>query len=398
VRDRLTSKWTSFPRSTQERWTGAVAVAAVTSFCFGRWLIATHENFSRWVVAGSKFAARHDTPRGLFVYPHVTGYDGQFYWRLAASPSHLGIGSYLGVRFDAGFRANRIFYPALSWLFAGGSTNNVSWSLILVNGLAIVGLVVFALWILRTTSLTPIYALTVILVPGLVGAISRDLTEAVSALSVVAGVLLMRRGRWVWAALAWSGALLTRENLALLLAVYAVHAIVQIVRRQRSAQWSDLSWIVPYVCFVGWQFVVHAATGHFPLLSSSGSGDVGLPFAGLLTSIPHWFSPTSTHQLAKGALYVVQLLGVIVVLFAAWRNRRHVAGPEFAVLVVAVLLVICETSNGWRSPFDDRYATVPMALAWFQLLLAPRRLSIQRTAFWVTPVVALTALWRIAVV
>lgn len=398
VRVYLSTRLASLSRRTLERVTVALVSASLAVFIFGRWLLATHEDFSRWVVAGGVFVSRHGAPRGLFVFPHVTGYDGQFYWRLAASPTHLGIHRFLGVRLDAGFRANRIFYPALSWLVAGGSTNNVSWALIAVNAAAIVALVVVALWLLRSTSLSPLYAVSVILVPGLVGALSRDLTEAISALSVVAGVIFMRRERWVWAGVAWTAALLTRENLGLLLAVYAVTAILSIFRRQRRARWSDLSWIVPYVCFAAWQLIVRSATGHFPLLSSSGSGDVGLPFVGLVSSVPQWFSPDSTHQIVKGVLYLVQLVGVVVVLYAAWRNRKNVARTEFVVLAVAVLLVICETSNGWRSPFDDRYATVPMALAWFQLLSSPTRRSLQRTALLVSPVVALTALWRIVVV
>ncbi len=367
-------------------------------FVLARWLGATHRDLSRWVVAGGNFAARSGAPRSLYIFPHVSGYDGQFYWRLAASPTHLGIGQFLGVRFDAGFRANRIFYPAVSWLVAGGSVNNVTWSLVVVNCMAIVGLVALALWILRASTASPLYALSVILVPGLIGALSRDLTEAVTSLAVVAGVLFMRRERWLLAALAWSGALLTRETTAVLLAVYGVFALLEIVRRQRRVRLADLSWVAPYIVFGVWQFVVRAATGHFPLLSSSGSGDVGVPFVGLVSSVPHWFSPTSSHQIIKGVLYSVQFMAVLVVFVAAWRNRRSVARSEFTVLALAVLLVICETAHGWRSPFDDRYATVPMALAWFQLLTSTKRSRLTRTSLAVTPVVVLTALWRMVVV
>jgi hypothetical protein len=391
-------KLADLPRSSTERWTVLLSVLGIGVFILGRYLGATHENLTRWIVAGGEFVSRPGAPRWLYIYPHVTGYDGQFYWRLAASPLHLGVSRYLGVRLDAGFRSNRIFYPALSWLVAGGSVSNVSWSMIAVNALSLVALVVLALWVLRATNLPAFYALSVLLVPGLVGALSRDLTEVLTALSVVAGVLFMRYEKWVLATLAWSAALLTRETTAVLLAVYATFALLAIVRRQRSVRFSDLSWLIPYVVFGTWQLVVHSVTGHFPLISSSGSGDVGLPFVGLVSSIPHWFTPASSHQLVKGVLYVVQFVAVVVVLYAAWRNRRRVASVEFVVLAVAVALVICETANGWRSPFDDRYATVPMALAWFQLLQVREARLLRRTASYVAPVVALTALWRMVVV
>ena len=117
----------NLPRHSAERLTVALTGFATALFVLARWLGATHRDLSRWVVAGSHFVTRSSAPRGLFIFPDVTGYDGQFYWRLAVSPTHLGIGRFAGVRLDAGFRANRILYPALSWLVAGGSRSNVTW-------------------------------------------------------------------------------------------------------------------------------------------------------------------------------------------------------------------------------------------------------------------------------
>lgn len=377
--------------------TFAVGVGGTVAFIVLRWAIAAHRELSRFVVAGSAFA-NHATPRFLYVFPHSKGYDGQFYWRLAVDPAQLGRGPFDGVRFDAAYRTNRIVYSALAWALSLGHAPWVALGLVLANVVAIAGLLSLALRATRRAGLGAGWSLCALAVPGVVGALSRDLTEALAATLVVAGVMAFNERRYLWSAAAWSLAVLTREEMLAGVAAYAGLALWQVLRRRRGLALADVVWVVPVVAFVGWQLVVHAVAGYTPALSSTGSGDFGAPFVGFVTALPQWFRPHTWHQDLKGALYVVQTIAVVWLLVVAWRRRHGASGSQLAVLAMFVLLLICETRQGWVAPLDARYATVPMSLAWLQLLEGRARAPIVRAATVVVPVAAATLLWRVAVI
>ena len=100
-------------------------------------------------------------------------------------------------------RFERISYPALSWLVGAGQRQVIPWSLVLVNviGLACLGALgaVLARDAVR-------YSCWGLLLPGYFGfvwVLSRDLAEIVTATFVVAGVIGVRRNRYVLATAAF---------------------------------------------------------------------------------------------------------------------------------------------------------------------------------------------------
>jgi hypothetical protein len=385
-------------RRTQERATFAVGAVAVIGFVVARWLIAARDELSRFVVAGSVWVSRAQAPRALYVFPKVEGYDGQFYWRMAADPAQMHLRAYLGVRLDSAYRLNRIFFPALVWLVSGGHAGLVSLGMVVVNVAAVLALLVLGIVLLRRQAIAPAWALLLLCVPGLVGSISRDLTETLTCVLGLGAIVAIREGRTWIAAACLSFAVLTRETMLLAVAVYGVAAIVQIVRRTRRPGWVDASWIVPILFFVAWQAVVRADIGTVPILSSAGSGDIGVPFVGFVESVGSWFEPHTLHQLAKGFLYLVQTIATVTLFVLAWRNRHRARGIEVGLLVAFAVLLILETKQGWVAPLDARYASFLTVLGWDQLLEAGDRVSTKRAAWVVVPVVALTALWRVVVI
>jgi hypothetical protein len=398
MRTSVIHRLTSTSRRTQEELILSASVVGVALFVAARWLFAAHRDLSRFVVAGSRWTSRTSAPKYLYVFPHASGYDGQFYWRLAANPTHLQLTRYLGVRIDSYYRLNRIFFPALVWLVSFGQHQWVAAAMVVVNAAAIVALVSLGLRATRHLAMSPLWSGCVLLVPGLVGSLSRDLTEALTCALGLAAIVAYREKKWWLAAAAWSAAVLTRETMLVAVAVYAVYSLVALLRRSRSLQWCDVAWIVPGIVFVLWQFVVRVDVGVVPIFSSAGSGDVGVPFWGFVHSIPSWFSPRSTHQLLKGLLYCVQTASVVVVLWLAWLNRRTVRTVEFYVVVAFAALLVCETTQGWSAPLDARYAAFPMVVSWLQLVEGGNRTWLRRGVVFVAPVVAATVLWRIAVI
>jgi hypothetical protein len=365
MRDRMASLTTRYPVALPV----LAAAIAVLAFVLLRLLLAADGDPSKFVVAGSLWADVNDTPRSLFVFPDSNGYDGQFYWRLAADPSNYGLAPHLGVGLDVPVRLNRPVYPLLSWAFAGGRVSLVPISLIVVNVLALLGLARLGVAAARERGISPWWGLTLLLTPGLVGALSRDLTEIVATTALVAGMLAMRQKRWAWAALAWTIAALTRETSAAVLAAYLVVAAYEILRRRRRFAMSDLGWVIPLVAMAVWQILVSIETGSSPLTSSSDS-NVGAPMVGLVQAIGDWFNPRTFVRTSQGAILVAQLIAAVLIVGAGLRagvrdSRRpaEVLGCAFAV--VPVLL---GSRNPWAANLDLRLASDAMVIAWLLLL------------------------------
>src|SRR5258705_14008134 len=90
--------------------------AAFIALLLARW----HFDPSVLVVAGDEFTNPVAAPKNLRVAPNSSGYDGQFYYRLAIAPFSTQE-SIAGVHFDYPvYRAQRTLYPMLSYLVSGG--------------------------------------------------------------------------------------------------------------------------------------------------------------------------------------------------------------------------------------------------------------------------------------
>ena len=375
-----------------------VAVLAIGGFIVLRLVLAAHGDISRFAVAGNQWADPRLVPRSLFVFPHSSGYDGQFYWRLAADPTNVHLARHLGVALDVPIRLNRLGYPALGWLLAGGDRAGVPTSLVVVNALALVALARLGVAAARERGLSSFWGLTLLVVPGLVGALSRDLTEVVSTTLVVAGILAMRRRAWLLAALAWTAAVLTRETSAVVVVAFAAVAAYEVVRRRRSPDRTDWAWVVPLVVAAGWQQLMHHVIGTYPLTSSSNCC-VGPPVVGLVQSVHGWFAPGGVVQLAKGSILVLQVVAGAVLVVIALSTRAERRRPaEVLALVLTTLVVLLGSRNPWAANLDLRLATDAMAIAWLLLLDAGDLRKLRQALVVNAPVVAITLAARAVVI
>jgi hypothetical protein len=195
---------------------GAVVFLAAALFVAARLLVAADSDVSRFAVAGNKFVNVAEAPDGLSVQPG-SGYDGQFYYRLALDPAALRRRAD-GIGVDNPLRFERIAYPALAWLFAAGQRGLVAWSLVAVNlvGLGTLGLLGGA--IARSAGRHAAWGLLLPAWAGFLLTIGRDLTEIIMAVGVVAGLLAWRRGRPALAGGALALAVLARETAMLVVA------------------------------------------------------------------------------------------------------------------------------------------------------------------------------------
>lgn len=300
----------------------AVALAAGvagTLFVLARLAVAAHGDTSRFVMAGTDFVDPATAPAGLHVFPG-SGYDGQFYYRLALDPADLAHRAF-GITLDAGFRVQRIGLSVVSWAASAGRHPLVPDAMIAVNLAALTVLAFLGALIARDAGRRAVWGL---LVPGFWGflfSIGRDLPEVVASCFLVGGIVLLRRNRPVAAGIALAAAALTLETtLDVAIAIFVVFAF-EVVRGRRRAGRRDLAWVLPGLAFVAWQVVGWVATGALPMRADTGN-NLAVPLVNPVGATAHYLAhPFSGSALVwLGELFV---LGVVTLVagWSLWRAR-----------------------------------------------------------------------------
>jgi hypothetical protein len=206
-------------------WAVAAIVAAFYALLVTPGLVSNPFQFvnigRQYIHKGTSSAAIDQHARAI---NHRIGYDGQFYYFLAADPAHGK--DYM----DApGIIYSRIGYPITARALSGGNPVLVPYMMVLVNVLAAVAGTLAVAFFLRRNGLPPALALVYGLYPGLVMSVIRDLTEPL-AFALAAGALVVFDARSKWRLLG-SGALfglamLTRETVALFPAIISLALLV----------------------------------------------------------------------------------------------------------------------------------------------------------------------------
>lgn len=337
----------------------AVALAAGAAgalFVLARLAVVARGDTSRFVMAGTDFVDPTAAPAGLHVFTG-SGYDGQFYYRLALDPLDLAHRAF-GITLDAGFRVQRIGLSALSWIASGGHHALVPDAMIAVNLAALTVLAFLGALLARDAGRRAAWGL---LVPGYWGflfSIGRDLPEVVASCFLVAGIVLLRRNRPIAAGIMLAAAALTLETtLDVAIAIFAVFAF-EIVRGRRRPGRRDLAWLLPGLAFVAWQIAGWAATGVIPMRADTGD-NIAAPLVNPIGATVHYllhpFAATSLVWL--GELFV---LGVVT-LVAGWSLRRAAVPPWVRLAWGIALLVALSLSHGvWYGTanfrgFEDLY-------------------------------------------
>lgn len=318
--------------------TGPLIVAVLAfAFILARLLLNDFDP-SRFVYAGDNYTDQDLAPPGLYVFAGDVGYDGQFFYRLALDP-FTRVQTENGITLDApSYRHQRIVYPLLAWaLSLGGRPALVPWALIGVNliGLFVLGLL--GTWIARRFGRPRVYGLVLPLYPGFVVTLARDLSEIVAATLLVGGIALILSGKHGWAGVCLSLGVLSRETTV----AFAVAGCVMLaIRRLKGGSLSGLNAFLPPVfVFVGWQVALKAWWGEAPI--EVGSGLLGIPLAGFITSIPRWNAPDSTAEVIGKAMWLVLVVAFFILVgrrLVARRGEAVVRGGALAYMLIAATL------------------------------------------------------------
>lgn len=340
----------------------AAAVGGV-GFVLLRLAIVAKGDVTRFVFAGSDFVSRAAAPHGLYIFPG-SGYDGEFYYRLALDPLDLARTAF-GITLDAGFRVQRIGLPALSWLAAGGQRSLVPDAEIAVNVAALTVLAWLGGVMARQAGRHAMWGLLVAGFWGFVFSIGRDLPEVVASCFLVGGLLALRGRRWVIGGLLFAGAVLTLETTLDVVVAVGVLSIVQLLLRRRRPGAQDAAWVLPTLAFCGWQLAGWALTGTLPMRADAGdnlAAPLVNPIGALVHYLGHPFSATSLLWL--GELFVL----AVVTAMAAWAlPRARVPAWEKLAWAVALLVALSLARGIWYGTanfrgFEDLYVLSSLVL------------------------------------
>jgi hypothetical protein len=282
-------------------------------------------------------------PSGVRVLPEHRGYDGQFYYRLTVAP--LSTADRVdGVAFDLpALRMSRIGYPAFARVLAAGPISTVD-AMLLANVLAFGGIGFAGVAIAVSAGRSPPLGVALLFVPAFVYAATMSVTDAVAGALLLGGVAFLQRQLPIWAAVALSGAALTRETALLLPLMVLVHLADERLRhRGRGGQPALLApGLAPFVVAGAWQIVVYAKWSELGPLSS-GSNNLTVPFLGPFQT-DGFLAPSSSEEWLN-ILVPLASAGVVAAVVLALL-RREPSGLSRPLVMAFVTACAVATAVG----------------------------------------------------
>jgi hypothetical protein len=270
------------------------------------------------------------------------GYDGQFAYYIAIDLNPQKVAPHLDV---PAYRYQRILYPLLARLLAFGRAEAIPWTLILVNFVAhLVGSVLLFSYF-GSNRIAGYYVLIYGLWIGLFAGLGADLYEPLAFALVVAGWVLIKRGKEVGGFAFLGLALFAKETM---LPFWLAAAIATILEK-KSARDASIA-IVPGVAYGLWQFWLWLQFGQMGLTSGGANATSFelIPYAG--------FFRIAHVSLEVFVLYLA-LFGTTVILPNLWatviaargilRKLEHI--DAWALLLNAAMLTFLPYST-FREP------------------------------------------------
>jgi hypothetical protein len=340
--------------------TPVAVVALVLTLAITLDVRAYGDNLTGFIQFGSTFAHATHPPSGAFV-SSPSGYDGQFFYVQARDPLLLHDSTVNALRAAGeGFRLQRVGYPALSALVAEGQPGAIPFALLAVNVLLLLAVACGFAMYARRQGWSTLWALAVALMPGMLLATARDLSDPLAMAGLVSGLLLWRGGRRWPAALGLTVAVLTREVMMLAVVAVGAEACARGYRARATAgAWRATAaqvWpvvVIPSAIFATWQAYLMARYG-----GPIGGAGLSVPLVNLVQELRGAFrgyAPTAVWDLAH-VLLILAASGT-----AMWSLRRRVTVINAAACALTLGVLVPTLGDVW----SDARLSAPL----FTLLL-----------------------------
>ena len=370
---------------------GIIAFLGWLGFALARWQIWAKGHLSLFIMAGHKYTHRAQLPHGLLLVPS-SGYDGQFYYRLALDPANWHATAF-GITMDQSYRYTRIGYPVLAWIFSLGQHQLVPVVLVALNLLAVAAMAMLGAMFARESGRHALWGLAFVAYFGLVISVGRDTAEPLAEACMLGGLLAYRRatpspgglggssprGRTVMyllAAALFAYGAITRETILLAPAAIAVTRLIAIARRRAAPGLADLTWVVPAAVYGLLEIAVHfVVKGEFPLLANT-DRNLTVPFTAMIDALKYDTAHINTAHLSPIDISLLEYatLGIFIFAGLAVLFLTTAPGHERLAFVFFLLQLGLLSSQIWTSTFGEGRSLIePYLMALVLLVATPRR-------------------------
>lgn len=268
-----------------------------------------HFSPSAFICFGEKFVAQESRSIHSVEKISPSGYDGQFFYRLALDPfTHKATD--FGITIDnPPYRQQRIIYPLIARLLAAGNPSSTIIILVLINYLSICGITFVSAKLFQQLNADSVTALIISFYPGFLISLSRSLCEPPAIFFMFLGLYLFFTKKYLPAAIILSLAILTRETTLMVAAGAGLCWFKNLVRKGRDEtnRIPVFFFLIPICTYVCWQYYLFHVWDVFPVLSTKG-GNIGEPFNGLIAALLTLLSFQGIHHL----LYLAEIIWIVI--------------------------------------------------------------------------------------
>ena len=287
-----------------------------------------------------------------------SGYDGQFYFYIAQNPGIITACSsgWTHCPLDAQpLREERILYPMTARVLALGNSQLLHPVFFLIDFAAILVTVFLIAQLCLAAGASRWLSVAAGLFCGEVVGLLRDLADPYAVMWAVLAVYLLRKQRPLYSAIAVAAALLTREQLVLVLPLLCLPLLAE--RRWRTAA---LFLVIALAPFSLWQFILYRLFGRFGLTeSAAATHGLELPFRGLLENYGSTnFLPTVVFV----ALPLVAAFGVALVWIRTHGVRALLRDPVPLMVAVYAILGTVTANTEWADPWAAGRLVAPAVI------------------------------------
>lgn len=296
-----------------------------------------------------------------------SGYDGEFYYRLALDPFTDQKVEYGIAIDDPPYRQQRILYPILARLLALGVTSWIPLTLIAVNYLAVCGLAFNAARLAELFAMPAIFGLTVAFYPSILFALARDLPDTLAISLMVFSLYLLLSRRTFFSACILALAVLARDTVIVLIVSLIAHAAWRAIHKQ--SPWTDrLALAIPFLTYVAWQLWIFANWKAWP--SGPAGLLLGIPLKGLGILLEQALRPKLNFYLLE---LIELLLLVAIVVFAATALVRSEVDPGIKLAWLLYLtLAVCLSNTVWAEDWSFMRGTEELIVLGLIVLIGAR--------------------------
>lgn len=314
------------------------------------------ENISSFICMGTEFMEPSETPEGMFYFEQSKGYDGQFFYFIARDPFITG-DMYKRIDVPA-YRYQRIIYPLLAHIAAGGNIARIPKMMVRVNLFAIMIGTMFVILMLRMNGLSSWYALFYPLMNGFLLTLLRDLSGPVSMAFLIAAIYFLTMRKDILCAVLLSLAVLSREVTAAVIPVLILDQVFM-KKQPRRAFVPALS-LVPFIL---WQIYIYVRL-HIPPWTG-GRRNFGAPLTAMLSHIRE-ITTSGEKLLSEQALLVLFVAITILTIAAAVRHLLKTRSIISLCLLGYSIMPLMMTHNVWIEPWS--YCRIALPVSVFLLI------------------------------